>query len=144
MATREVTLTKAARDVLDQAQVESRRLQHEYIGTEHVALALLRITEGPTAAVWRGLSIDTKGLGDAIDSFVAQGKAPSPDGKLPLTSRTKRALDLSADAARESNNIESAPEHLLLGLLRESKGVGGQMLSTHGVTVAAVQRVLAG
>lgn len=135
---RDFQLTHSAREVLALAHDESRRLHHEYIGTEHLALALMRQTEGPVATVLQNLRIDVKGMRETIEAVAPPGIVESSEGTLPFTSRTQRVLALASGRARMLEQAEAGAEHILIAVLREAKGVGGQILLHHGLSEAAV------
>ncbi|HKC38889.1 MAG TPA: Clp protease N-terminal domain-containing protein, partial [Gemmatimonadales bacterium] len=111
------------------------RLHHEYVGTEHILLGLVREGEGIASAVLTNLNVDLEGLRAAIQGMLKEGKndARSPD--LPYTSRAKKILEFSMSEARELDHAYVGTEHLLLGVLREEKGIGAQALRDVGVTL---------
>lgn len=126
------------RKVLRMAREEAARLRHEYVGTEHILLGIVREGEGVAAAVLTNLNVDFKQIKQAIEATVKIGKAggrtlTSPD--LPYTSRAKKILEYAMSEARELGHTYVGTEHLLLGVLREEKGIGAQELVNAGVTV---------
>ncbi|HLB54729.1 MAG TPA: Clp protease N-terminal domain-containing protein, partial [Gemmatimonadales bacterium] len=128
--------TDRVRKVLQMAREEAARLHHEYVGTEHILLGLIREGEGVAAAVLTNLNVDLDDIQQKIEETVKKGKAaaqPGPD--LPYTSRAKKVLELAMTEARELNHSYVGTEHLLLGLLREEKGIAAQVLSDAGVTL---------
>jgi ATP-dependent Clp protease ATP-binding subunit ClpC len=128
--------TDRVRKVLQMAREEAARLHHEYVGTEHILLGLIREGEGVAAAVLTNLSVDLDDIQQKIEETVKKGKAaaaPGPD--LPYTSRAKKVLELAMTEARELNHSYVGTEHLLLGLLREEKGIAAQVLTDAGVTL---------
>jgi len=128
--------TDRVRKVLQMAREEAARLHHEYVGTEHILLGLIREGEGVAAAVLTNLSVDLDEIQQKIEETVKKGKAaaaPGPD--LPYTSRAKKVLELAMTEARELNHSYVGTEHLLLGLLREEKGIAAQVLTDAGVTL---------
>ena len=128
--------TDRVRKVLQMAREEASRLHHEYVGTEHILLGLIREGEGVAAAVLTNLSVDLDDIQQKIEETVKKGKAPAPDGPdLPYTSRAKKVLELAMSEARELNHSYVGTEHLLLGLLREEKGIAAQVLTDAGVTL---------
>jgi ATP-dependent Clp protease ATP-binding subunit ClpC len=135
--------TEDVRKALSCAREESARLRHEYVGTEHILLGLLR---GDNVAVHVIESFDVKpeALADAVDSVVKKGASGSHAGPdLPYTSRAKKVLELAMTEARELNHTYVGTEHMLLGLLREEKGIAAQLLVDAGITLdAARERVL--
>src|SRR5258706_121049 len=127
--------TDRVRKVLQMAREESARLHHEYVGTEHILLGLVREGEGIASAVLTNLNVDLEGLRAAIQGMLKEEKndARSPD--LPYTSRAKKILEFSMSEARELDHAYVGTEHLLLGVLREEKGIGAQALRDVGVTL---------
>src|ERR1051326_2930576 len=127
--------TDRVRKVLQMAREEAARLHHEYVGTEHILLGLIREGEGVAAAVLTNLNVDLDDIQQKIEETVKKGKAaaaPGPD--LPYTSRAKKVLELAMTEARELNHSYVGTEHLLLGLLREEKGIAAQVLPDGGAT----------
>ncbi|MFQ6047381.1 MAG: Clp protease N-terminal domain-containing protein, partial [Gemmatimonadales bacterium] len=128
--------TDRVRKVLQMAREEAARLHHEYVGTEHILLGLIREGEGVAAAVLTNLSVDLDEIQQKIEETVKKGKAPAPEGPdLPYTSRAKKVLELAMSEARELNHSYVGTEHLLLGLLREEKGIAAQVLADAGVNL---------
>ena len=128
--------TERVRKVLAMAREESGRLNHEYVGTEHILLGLIREREGVGATVMQNIGVDFNALELTIDSIVKKGRAGSPrPSDLPYTSRAKKVLELAMSEAREFNHSYVGSEHLLLGLLREEKGIAAQVLNDAGVTL---------
>jgi ATP-dependent Clp protease ATP-binding subunit ClpC len=128
--------TDRVRKVLQIAREEAARLHHEYVGTEHILLGLIREGEGVAAAVLTNLNVDLDEIQQRIEETVKKGKAPAPEGPdLPYTSRAKKVLELAMSEARELNHSYVGTEHLLLGLLREEKGIAAQVLTDSGVTL---------
>jgi len=112
--------TERVRKVLAMAREEAARLHHEYVGTEHILLGLIREGEGVAAAVLQNLSVDLDEIQQKIEETVKKGKAAQTTGPdLPYTSRAKKVLELAMSEARELNHSYVGTEHLLLGLLRE-------------------------
>ena len=126
--------TERVRKVLAMAREEAVRLHHEYVGTEHILLGLIREGEGVACTVLHNLSADMDGLRQKIEETVKKGKAaPTTGPDLPYTSRAKKVLELAMSEARELGHSYVGTEHLLLGLLREEKGVAAQVLVGAGV-----------
>ena len=138
--------TERVRKVLAMAREEAMRLQHEYVGTEHILLGLIREGEGVAAAVLLSLDVDGDGVRETIEATVKRGKKNATGPDLPYTSRAKKALELSMSEARELNHNYVGTEHLLLGLLREEKGIAAQVLAEAGLGLtearAEVLRIL--
>jgi len=128
--------TDRVRKVLQMAREEAARLHHEYVGTEHILLGLIREGEGVAAAVLQNLNVDLEEIQQKIEETVKKGKAAAAAGPdLPYTSRAKKVLELAMTEARELNHSYVGTEHLLLGLLREEKGIAAQVLMDAGVTL---------
>ncbi len=126
--------TQRVRKVLAMAREEAARLHHEYVGTEHILLGLIREGEGVAATVLQNFNLDLDGLRDRIEAIVKRGRPTSHSGPdLPYTSRAKRVLELSMTEARELSHGYVGTEHLLLGLLAEEKGIAAQVLNVVGV-----------
>src|SRR5438105_3561095 len=128
--------TDRVRKVLQMAREEAARLHHEYVGTEHILLGLIREGEGVAAAVLTNLNVDLEEIQQKIEETVKNGKAAAAAGPdLPYTSRAKKVLELAMSEARELNHSYVGTEHLLLGLLREEKGIAAQVLTDAGVNL---------
>src|SRR5437868_14075873 len=132
--------TERVRKVLAMAREEAARLHHEYVGTEHILLGLIREGEGVAAAVLQNLSVDLDEVQQKIEEQVKKGKAQAPTGPdLPYTSRAKKVLELAMAEARELNHSYVGTEHLLLGLLREEKGIAAKVLTEASVTLESAR-----
>lgn len=127
--------TDRVRKVLAMAKDEAIRLQHDYVGTEHILLGLIREGEGVAAAVLTNLSADLEQIHERIEENVKPGKATIALGELPYTTRAKKVLELAMTEARELNHSYVGTEHLLLGLLREEKGIAAQVLNAVGIAL---------
>jgi ATP-dependent Clp protease ATP-binding subunit ClpC len=128
--------TERVRKVLTMAREEAVRLHHEYVGTEHILLGLIREGEGVAATVLQNLNVELDEIQQKIEETVKKGKAaqtPGPD--LPYTSRAKKVLELAMTEARDLQHSYVGTEHLLLSLIAERKGVAAQVLVQAGVTV---------
>jgi ATP-dependent Clp protease ATP-binding subunit ClpC len=134
--------TDGARRVLVLAQEEARLLNHNFIGTEHVLLGLLRDQEGIAGQALRSLGVSLVGVREKVEETIGpSGNAPvdSP----PFTPRAKKVLELSLREALDLKHNYIGTEHLLLGLLREGEGVSVQVLVSLGVDLSRVrERVL--
>jgi ATP-dependent Clp protease ATP-binding subunit ClpC len=132
--------TERVRKVLAMAREEAGRLHHEYVGTEHILLGLIREGEGVAAAVLQNLNVDLDEVQQKIEETVKKGKAASVTGPdLPYTSRAKKVLELAMAEARDLQHSYVGTEHLLLGLLREEKGIAAQVLTDAGVNLEAAR-----
>ncbi len=127
--------TDRVRKVLAMAREEAIRLQHDYVGTEHILLGLIREGEGMAATVLMNLNVDLDQIHERIEESVRKGKATIALGELPYTSRAKKVLEYAMAEARELNHSYVGTEHLLLGLLREEKGIAAQVLNSLGVSL---------
>jgi ATP-dependent Clp protease ATP-binding subunit ClpC len=127
--------TDRVRKVLAMARDEAVRLQHDYVGTEHILLGLIREGEGVAAAVLMNLSVDLEQVHEGVENEVKKGKATTVLGELPYTSRAKKVLEYAMAEARDLSHSYVGTEHLLLGLLREERGIAAQVLNGLGVTL---------
>jgi ATP-dependent Clp protease ATP-binding subunit ClpC len=126
--------TERVRKVLEMAREEAGRLHHEYVGTEHILLGLIRDGEGVAAAVMRSLKVDLEKVRDTIERTVKKGRAGRTTGPdLPYTSRAKMVLELAMEEAHELGHGYIGTEHLLLGVLREQRGIAAQVLAELGL-----------
>jgi len=125
--------TERARKVIILAKEEARRFNHDYIGTEHLLLGLIREGEGVAAAVLQkmGLSLDSIRL--EIEKLVQPGPSTQIIGDIPFTPRSKKCLELAAEEARSLGHNYIGTEHLLLGLVKEGEGVAAQILLNFGL-----------
>jgi ATP-dependent Clp protease ATP-binding subunit ClpC len=132
--------TERVRKVLTMAREEAARLHHEYVGTEHILLGLIREGEGVAATVLQNLNVELEEIQQKIEETVKKGKAGQASGPdLPYTSRAKKVLELAMAEARDLNHSYVGTEHLLLGLLREEKGIAAQVLTDAGVNLDAAR-----
>ena len=127
--------TERVRKVLSMARQEAIRLQHDYVGTEHILLGLIREGEGVAAHVLGNLNVDLEQIHERVDESVRRGKATIALGELPYTNPAKKVLEFAMAEARELDHSYVGTEHLLLGLLRESKGIAAQVLNSLGATI---------
>jgi len=131
--------TERARKVLVLAKEEARRFNHDYIGTEHILLGLIREGEGVACAVLQNLGIDLERLKSEIEKLITPGSGSSTLGDMPFTPRAKKALELSVEEARNLGHNYIGTEHILLGLLREEEGLASQVLFSLGVDITKVR-----
>src|ERR687898_817157 len=132
--------TERVRKVLAMAREEAARLHHEYVGTEHILLGLIREGEGVAATVLQNLNVELDEIQQKIEETVKKGKAAQTTGPdIPYTSRAKKVLELAMAEARELSHSYVGTEHLLLGLLREEKGIAAQVLTDAGVNLEAAR-----
>ncbi|GLV55489.1 hypothetical protein KDH_23330 [Dictyobacter sp. S3.2.2.5] len=119
--------TKRARHVLTLAQKEAQRFQHNYIGTEHLLLGLIREEGGVASEVLRNLGVEVDQVRQAVEAIIGRGEHVVL-GEIGLTPRAKKVLELTFDEARRLNHRYIGTEHLLLGLVREGEGVAAKVL----------------
>jgi hypothetical protein len=120
------------------AQEEAQRLQHDYIGTEHVLLGLLREEEGVAGQVLTRLGVDLERARQAVERTVVHGDRTT-GGDIHLTPRSKMVIELAVDEARRLHHDFIGTEHLLLGLLREGEGIGAEVLKNFGLSLQVVR-----
>lgn len=132
--------TEDCRQALSAARRESQQLGHGYVGTEHILLALLAKPDSPATRVLRHLDVAIHSVRRDVEALVPRGKAnPDPHDELPYTSRAKKVLELAMSEAHELGNTYVGVEHLLLGLMREEKGIAAQVLRQRGVTLSEMR-----
>ncbi len=131
--------TQRARKVLSLAQEEAERLKHNYIGTEHLLLGLLREEGGVAGRVLRELGLEQRRVQEMIERLSAPGQRSRP-GKVELAPSTKRTLELAIDEARRMGQHYISTEHLLLGLVRHNEGVAIDVLNKLGVSPEQIRR----
>jgi ATP-dependent Clp protease ATP-binding subunit ClpA len=119
--------TERAREVVVLAQVEARALKHNYIGTEHLLLGLLREEEGLAALVLKSLDMNAEAVRAQVAQVVGKGDEAAV-GQMPFTPRTKKVLELSLREALALGHSYIGTEHILLGLVRENEGVAALVL----------------
>ena len=122
-----------ARKVMILANQEAQRFNHEYIGTEHVLLGLVKESSGVAAQVLKNLGVDLRVIRLEVEKLVQSGPDMVTMGKLPHTPRTKKVIEYSIEAARSLKHNYVGTEHLLLGLLKEQEGVAAQILMNLGL-----------
>src|ERR1700748_570628 len=119
--------TDRARRVVVLAQEEARMLNHNYIGTEHILLGLIREGEGVAAKVLESLGISLEAVRQQVEKIIGRGQQ-APSGHIPFTPRAKKVLELSVREAQALGHDYIGTEHILLGLIREGSGVAAQVL----------------
>lgn len=134
--------TERARKILILAKEEARRLNHDYIGTEHILLALVSEREGVAAAVLQNLGVDLTLVRKETEKLVQPGGQTQIVGDLPFTPRAKKVLELSAEEARGMGHNYVGTEHLLLGLLREGEGIASQVLLNLGLDINTTKKAI--
>ena len=131
--------TERARKVIILAKEEARRFNHDYIGTEHILLGLIREGEGVAAAVLQKMGISLENIRLEVEKLVQPGPATQIIGDIPFTPRAKKALELAAEEARSLGHNYIGTEHLLLGLIREGEGIASQVLLNLGMDLNSVR-----
>src|SRR6266851_519593 len=130
--------TKRAGHVLTLAQEEARHFQHNYIGTEHLLLGLVREGEGVASQVLSNLGIEVDQIRHAVEAIIGRGERIVL-GELGLTPRAKKVIELAMDEARRLNHRFIGTEHLLLGLIREGEGIAAGVLENLGLQLEQVR-----
>ncbi len=131
--------TERARKVIILAKEEAKRFNHDYIGTEHILLGLVREGEGVAATVLEKMGVSLENIRIEIEKLVQPGPATQIIGDLPFTPRAKKALELAAEEARSLGHNYIGTEHLLLGLIREEEGVASQVLLNLNLDLSTVR-----
>lgn len=131
--------TDRARKVMQLANQEAMRFNHEYIGTEHILLGLIKEGSGVAAMVLKELGIDLRTIRLEVDKMVQSGPDVLNMGSLPKTPRAKRVIDYAMEECRNFNHHYVGTEHLLLGLIREGEGVAAKVLMVLGLGLDAVR-----
>lgn len=131
--------TERARKVIVYAKEEARRFNHDYIGTEHLLLGLIREGEGVAAAVLQKLGLDLETIRLEVEKLVQPGPQTQVAGDIPFTPRSKKALELSAEEARALGHNYIGTEHLLLGLVKEGEGMAYRVLLNLGLDLGKLR-----
>ena len=146
MASRFEKFSERARRVLSLAQEEAIRFNHNYIGTEHILLGLVRENEGVAARVLANMNVDLQKVRSAVEFIIGRGERPVSGENIGLTPRAKKVIELAVDEARRMNHHYIGTEHLLVGLMREGEGVAAGVLESLGVSLekarTEAQRIL--
>src|SRR5438876_1784149 len=138
MADRFDKFTERARRVLTLAQEEAQRFNHNYIGTEHLLLGLVREGDGVAAKVLANLGVELGSARSAVERIIGRGDRMVM-GEIGLTPRAKKVIELAVDEARRLNHHYIGTEHLLLGLVREGEGIAAGVLESLGVSLDKVR-----
>jgi ATP-dependent Clp protease ATP-binding subunit ClpC len=125
--------TDKARDVVVLAQEDSRALGHNYIGTEHLLLGLLRVEDGVAAKVLSSLGVSHEQVQEQVEHVIGRGESQRAAGQIPFTPRAKKVLELALREALSIGHDYIGTEHILLGLARENAGVAARILLDCGV-----------
>jgi len=125
--------TEAARKAIEYARDEASRLKHDYIGTEHLLLGLVRLGEGGAVEIIINLGLELEDLKASVEEVVQPSGGTMTMGQLPLTARAKKTLEVSGQEARALKSKDIDTEHILLALLKDEEGVAAQVLSTYEI-----------
>jgi ATP-dependent Clp protease ATP-binding subunit ClpC len=131
--------TERARKVILLAKEEAKRFNHDYIGTEHVLLGLVREGEGVAAAVLENLGLSSEKIRLEVERLVKAGPSTLVSGDIPFTPKAKKVMELAMDEAVSLGHNYIGTEHLLLGLLREGEGIASQVLMNLGLDISKVR-----
>ena len=131
--------TERARKVVLLAKEEAKRLNHDYIGTEHILLGLVKEGEGVAAAVLSSLGLDAENIRAEIEKLIQAGESQITAADIPFTPRAKKVIELAMDEARNLGHNYIGTEHILLGLIREGDGVASQVLLNMGLDLKIVR-----
>ena len=132
--------TDRARKVMALANQEAQRFNHEYIGTEHILLGLVKEASGVGATVLKNLDVDIKKLRLEVEKQVKSGPDMVTMGKLPQTPRAKKVIEYAIEEARSLNHNYVGTEHILLGILRETEGIAAQVLMSCSLKLEDVRQ----
>ncbi len=127
------SFSELARKAIEFARDEAARLRHDYIGTEHLLLGLIRLAEGMAVDIIANIGLDLNELKSSIEEVVQPSGGTMTMGQLPLTARAKKTLEVAGQEARALKSKEIDTEHLLLALLKDEEGVAAQVLSMYDV-----------
>ncbi len=130
--------TERARKVLSLSHEEAAHFNHNYIGTEHLLLGLIREGDGVAARVLREMGVSLQKARMAVEFIIGRGER-APQGEIGLTPRARRVIELAFDEARRQNHHYIGTEHLLLGLVREGEGIAVGVLESLGVSLEKVR-----
>ena len=131
--------TDRARRVVVLAQDEARMLRHDYIGTEHILLGLVREGHGVAAKALESLGISLETVRERVEDAVPPGQYTRPSGHIPFTPRAKKVLELSLSESQLLGHRYIGTEHVLLGLIRQGDGVAAQVLTALGADLDGVR-----
>jgi len=131
--------TDRARKVMALANQEAQRFNHEYIGTEHILLGLIKEGTGVGATVLKKMNVDLRKVRLEVEKMVKSGPEMVTMGKLPHTPRAKKVIEYAIEEARNLNHNYVGTEHLLLGLLREREGIAAKVLMNLGLKLEEVR-----
>ncbi|PKN01605.1 MAG: NDP-hexose 4-ketoreductase [Elusimicrobia bacterium HGW-Elusimicrobia-1] len=131
--------TDRAQKVVKQAQQEAKRLSHDYVGEEHILLALVFIEDSVSSRVLANLDVEKKRVVNEVEKIVLPGDNVMLMGEIPFSPRAKKVLEHAVDEAQKMGSVYIGTEHILLGILREADGIGARVLESLGVTSDVVR-----
>jgi ATP-dependent Clp protease ATP-binding subunit ClpC len=131
--------TPRAQQVLSLAKKEARRFGHDYVGTEHILLGLIKLGQGVAVSVLQSMNLDLDTVRMEVEKHSGTGGATMQEGDIPYTPRVKKVLQLAANEARSLNYNYIGTEHILLGLLKEGEGVAAKILRSLDVDADTVR-----
>ncbi len=134
--------TERARKVILLAKEEAKRFNHDYIGTEHILLGLIKEGEGVASAVLQNLGLSPEKIRLEIEKLVKTGPSTVVSGDIPFTPKAKKVIELAMEEARNLGHNYIGTEHLLLGLIREGEGVASQVLVNMDMDLNKVRRAV--
>lgn len=134
--------TERARKAIEYARDEAARLKHDYIGTEHLLLGIIRLGEGLAVEILQNIGVEINELKKSIEDIVQPSGGTMQMGQLPLTARAKKTLEVSGNEARALRSKDIDTEHILLALLKDEEGVAAQVLSMYDIDYKEVYEEL--
>lgn len=132
--------TERARHVMELANKEAYRLNHHYIGTEHILLGFIKEGNGIGANALKNLDTDLQKIRLEVEKIVQAGPDMVAEGRLPVTPRAKKVIEYAIAESRGMNTNYIGTEHLLLGMFREQEGVAAQVLTNMGLKLETVRK----
>ncbi|HSG05172.1 MAG TPA: Clp protease N-terminal domain-containing protein, partial [Nitrospiria bacterium] len=133
--------TDKGRKIIILAREEAERHQNDYLGTEHLALALLREADGIALAIMKKMGLSSEQIRLEIERNLPGGASTMTFGEIPFTPRVKKVIEFAVEEARLLGHNHIGSEHLLLGLLREEEGIGGKILRTLGANLLTARQL---
>jgi ATP-dependent Clp protease ATP-binding subunit ClpC len=137
-------LTDRARKALQLTTQEAERFNHEYIGTEHILLGLIKEGGGVAAKALQNLNVDLRKIRLEVEKLVQGGPGSVKGRKLPQTPRARKVVEYAIEEARDLKHSYVGTEHILLGLMREDQGVAAQILFNLGLRIDQVREEILG
>ncbi|MCK4656730.1 MAG: ATP-dependent Clp protease ATP-binding subunit, partial [candidate division Zixibacteria bacterium] len=130
--------TELARKAIEYARDEAARLRHDYIGTEHLLLGLVKLGEGRAIEIVMNIGLELTDLKQSVEDVVQPSGGTMTMGQLPLTARAKKTLEIAAQEARALKSKDIDTEHILLALLKDEEGVAAQVLTMYDISYQEV------